>query len=914
MAFNPQIPGGDAPSGLSYSRGAGEGDRSGQYKGQAAGTVLSGIGGAVQTALAGADEVVKQKIYNEADQGTDQVQSLFGVDDGTTAAGGINPVEIDKAKNGLARLQNAYENGDLKPSHYYGKLNVMVKSLKAKYPGYEKEIDATVSSITGSNPANSLMSSLEQEAKAEASARDASASKYFTYLTTNQDFVERAFPGFFLMPEDQRPDQAQVMSGVAQLQASDSRLKSLTLQLEADAKLGQLDDKNLLSAASDIAGTTVQQTLSGGFSTMGKDYPTILKTLQEYQKNPALATPEALQEIQMGTASLIANVTSTLQSTLSTGVYAQLPNEKRKELIEGAIAPLKTLSDALNNQDYGIVGAQAALIEATKNQTIANAIKTGSINGDNIIQNVQAIKELLGPEMFQVWLANPENLNAARDAMSIAVKTNAAMGSGDTIGGDIKRYADGDPSAGKTILSAIINSLPAVIANPSTAASTVGYLYTNSPETIAQFKPSQRPDVFQYMFGPRTMEGLKQLKETDPTAYAMVKKQAADSFAETSRPIIAQINEYPETYGNLLDVTFNRDTGQLDVRPNGTTMDMPSMFGGPAAPDQAGTEVALSEMIRNYQELNKLLFTMKGVVESDGGDFAASADILLQSMGVRYSNPLSPDERDERPDLSKIDIPQGDNTSLSFLSFVQNLEAPAGYNQVYNDKAGVDQLPLDQMTIDEVISSQKTRGKERGSSASGGLQIMQGTLEDAKAALGLTGDEYFDQETQTAIGHWLLDRRGLQDFRDGKISSEKFANNLAMEWAALPLASGKSYYSKVGKNRALTDRESLMAAVEALRVADNTSPTEAGLAFQPPPPSDAEAGGQKVSGGEGQDALAGGDGTLPLVQSQEDYDALSVNDTYINGDGKIVRKTREGPMPDPGTQKGFAKSEEERKK
>lgn len=915
MAFNPQIPGGETPSGLSYSRGAGEGDRSGQYRGQAAGAVLTGIGGAVQTALAGADEVVKQKIYNEVDQGTDNVQSLFGVDDGTTVASGINPVELDKAKTGLSRLQNAYMNGDIKPSHYYGKLNVMVKSLKAKYPGYAQEIDQTVSTITGTNPANSLMSSLEQEAKAEASARDASASKWFNYETQNQEFIERAYPGYFTMPEDQRPDQAQVMSGVAGLQAEDSRLRSQTLALEVEMKNGQLNEKNLTSAASDIASTTVRQTLAGGFSTMGKDYPTILKTLQEYQKNPAMATPEALQEMQMGTSNLIMTVTSNLQSQLSTGVYAQMPNDKRKEIIEAAVAPLKTLADALNNEDYGLVGAQAALIEATKNQTMADALKTGSINGDNIIQNVQAIKELLGPEMFKIWLATPGNLNAANAAMSLAVKTNATLGTGDTINTDIQKFSGADPAAGKTILSALIDSIPAVIANPNIAGSVVGYIYSNSSETINQFKASQRPDVYQYMFGPRTVEGLVELKKTDPTSFAFVKKQAMDSFTEVSRPIIAEINEYPAAYADLIDVTFNAQTGQLDVRPKeGSYLQATSPISGMAGPDPVATDTALQEMIRNYQELNKLLFTMKGVVEADDGDFAASVDILLQSMGVKYGNPLSPDERDERPDLSQIELPQGDDSSLSFLSFVQSIEAPAGYNQVYNDKAGVDELPLDQMTIDEVISSQSVRGKERGSSASGGLQIMQGTLEDAKKAMGLTGNEYFDQETQTAIGNWLLERRGLSDFRAGKISSEKFANNLAMEWAALPLASGKSYYSKVGRNRALTDRESLMAAVEALRVGGSTGALEAGLGFTPPPPKDSEAGGEKIAGGEGEDALTGGDGTLPLVQSQEAYDALKINDIYINDKGRVVRKTREGPMPDPETQKGFAKSEEELKK
>lgn len=860
MAFNPQIPGGDTPSGLSYSRGAGEGDRSGQYRGQATGAVLTGIGGAIQTALAGADEVVKQKIYNEVDGGTDSVQSLFGVDDATNAEGGtINPVELGKAKNGLTRLQNAYINGDIKPSHYFAKLNVMTKSLKARYPGYEREIDQTVSAITGSNPANSLMSSLEQEAKAEASARDASASKWFNYEVSNQEFIERAYPGYYTMPEDQRPSQEQVMSGVAKLQAEDSRLRSQTLQLEVQAKEGVLDEKNLTAAAADIASTTVSQTMTGGFSTMGNSYPEIIKTIQDYQKNPASATPEALQEMQMGTANLIMTVTSNLQSQLSTGVYAQMPNDKRKEIIEAAVAPLKTLSDALNNEDYGLVKVQAAFIEATKNQNVATAIKTGVITGENVIQNIQVIKEVLPPALFEVWLAQDGNLTAAQSALTMLAKTKAAMGTGDALATDLPTMSAADPSAGRFILNSLLNSLPGLRQNLGMTASAVGYIFGNSSDTINQFKPSQRPDVFQSMFGPRTMDGLSDLKKNDPTSFAFVKKQAAESFAEVSRPIIAEINEYPAAYADLIEVTFNAETGQLDVRPReGSYLQNTSPISGMSGPDPVATDTALQEMIRNYQELNKMLFTMKGVVEADGGDFPASVDILLQSMGVKYGNPLSPDERDERPDLSQIELPQGDNSSLSFLSFVQSIEAPAGYNQVYNSEAGVLEVPLENMTIDQVLKDAKTRGDVHGSSASGGLQIMEETLKDAKKALGLTGQEFFDMETQTAIGNWLLERRGLKEFRAGTITAEKFANNLAMEWAALPLANGKSYHSKVGKNRALTDRETLMAAVEALRVPTTGDfSAEEGLAYEPPTPTDADAGGQKVSGGEGQDALAG---------------------------------------------------------
>lgn len=835
MAFNPQIPSGDVPSGLSYSRGAGAGDRSAAYKGQAAGTILSGIGGAVSTALAGADEVVKQKIYNEVDAGTDAVQSLFGVDDATAAEGGsINPVELDKAKTNLGRLQNAYINGDIKPSHYFAKLNVMTKSLKARYPGYEREIDQTVSSITGTNPANALMSSLEQEAASAASQRDAAASKWFTYTTQNQEFIERAYPGYFTMPEDQRPSEAEVMGSVASIQAEDSRLRSISLALEADIKKGQLDQKNLVSGAREVAGSVVSQTVAGGFAALGNNYTEILKKLDEYQNNPESITPEALQELQMGTANLLLTVQSNLQTQLSTGPYAQLDNATRKEIIEGQIAPLQTMVDAINNEDYGLVKVHAAFIEATKNRNVAASLQSGMVEGANIIQQLQTAKDILQDDaIFSVWLQQSGALNAVTKSFAIQAQTNAVLGTGDTLPEAIKRASEADPKAGKGVLESVLESIGIFASLPNVAPNIQAYIYGDPNGTINQFKASQRPDVFATMYSPKYVAELQKMKENDPTSWAATKKEAMNAFTEQSRPIIAEINEMPEAYSTLVDVAFNRETGQLEVRPSGAFMQVTSPISGMAGPDPVATDVAVQEMIRNYQQLNKMLFSMKAVVEADGGDFAASVDVLLQSMGVRYSNPLSPDERDESPDFSKWELPTGDNTTQGFLSFVQSVEAPASFNQIYSDDGGVAEVPLDQMTIDEVIASQDARVKAgSASSATGGLQIMGYTLKGLKEELGLTGQEYFDEETQRALGVALLERRGLSDFRAGKITAEQFANNLAQEWAAFPLPNGKSYYSKVGKNRALTDRATFLAEVEKLRTPGGLdNPAEPGLSF-----------------------------------------------------------------------------------
>lgn len=136
------------------------------------------------------------------------------------------------------------------------------------------------------------------------------------------------------------------------------------------------------------------------------------------------------------------------------------------------------------------------------------------------------------------------------------------------------------------------------------------------------------------------------------------------------------------------------------------------------------------------------------------------------------------------------------------LGFIGEKEAPQGYNTVF----GGGQEKLTSMTLDDVLRLQKqTKGE---SSAVGKYQFISKTLSELKGKLGLSGKEKFSPELQDKLALELLERRGLSDFKEGRLGVEEFANNLSQEWASLPVVSGekkgKSFYEGVGSNRALT--------------------------------------------------------------------------------------------------------------
>jgi muramidase (phage lysozyme) len=116
------------------------------------------------------------------------------------------------------------------------------------------------------------------------------------------------------------------------------------------------------------------------------------------------------------------------------------------------------------------------------------------------------------------------------------------------------------------------------------------------------------------------------------------------------------------------------------------------------------------------------------------------------------------------------------------------------------------------MTITELFKFQrdyksgKITGKPMETAASGRYQFMPNTLAECVVGLGMNPNkEKFSPANQDKlIIYRLRSIRRLDEWLAGKISNEKFMDNLAMEFASFPAPSkgGRSWYDKVGSNKA----------------------------------------------------------------------------------------------------------------
>jgi len=176
------------------------------------------------------------------------------------------------------------------------------------------------------------------------------------------------------------------------------------------------------------------------------------------------------------------------------------------------------------------------------------------------------------------------------------------------------------------------------------------------------------------------------------------------------------------------------------------------------------------------------------------------------------------------------------------LDFIGNKES-----QGYDDISGlVSQYrypgkSLTSMTIQEVLDWQESIDRFQLSEASGRYQIMEDTLRGYNndsatgpgnplyTRAGLSGGSMFSPENQDKLAIVLLEQRGLNRFLTGEITREDFANNLASEWASLPLVSGpntgRSKYSgdRAG-NVALTTVQEFLNAIDAVKSSYSAPP------------------------------------------------------------------------------------------
>jgi hypothetical protein len=231
-------------------------------------------------------------------------------------------------------------------------------------------------------------------------------------------------------------------------------------------------------------------------------------------------------------------------------------------------------------------------------------------------------------------------------------------------------------------------------------------------------------------------------------------------------------------------------------------------------------EKQLSENKSRESEINKTIKSLKEVQENKKSDNADANKAAAQvSAKTAERAGTQSDAESRRLGMTQLDSnktpedkkPENVAGAQKILDFVAKYESGGDYNKMYGGKSNSN---LSNMSIAEVLDFQKKNGPALGSSAIGKYQFMQDTIKGLIAKGVISPTDKFDAATQEKMGMALLEGRGYSKYKSGKLSAEEFANNIAAEWAGMPMPNGQSRYAGDGKNKALVGRPEFLAQLE----------------------------------------------------------------------------------------------------
>lgn len=195
----------------------------------------------------------------------------------------------------------------------------------------------------------------------------------------------------------------------------------------------------------------------------------------------------------------------------------------------------------------------------------------------------------------------------------------------------------------------------------------------------------------------------------------------------------------------------------------------------------------------------------------------------IQAMQNRQPVETPTPTGNEQGGSARYDLPPLADTSDiqgavgEVLDFIGRYESAGHYDMLNGGRRNPRILD---MTINEILRYQRTAPWPGGeSSAIGRYQYVRATLEWVTGLMGVDRDtQTFDQDFQDRLCIYDMRYRcRLDQWLNGSIESEDFANRLAQVWSSIPTTSGRSAHHGIGSNRAGLSFNSAVAQLDQIK-------------------------------------------------------------------------------------------------
>lgn len=415
----------------------------------ALGTLFQGLAEAGNAGVQEADRFTQETIRDDIFAESDAIMDEFGVGDATEFQADADsptprPAQLQASGENLSRLQTAYERGALKESHYWARMNSMVRQLRQRYPGYRGEIDTMVSGIVGGRPANQLRNALFNEWAATTAE---------TPLAKMEDWAVkngRLPADYYDRQNSQNPySQTELSSYIATKTRQDAETADIRAQIALGVDQGNVNTANTEKAWNSESANFVTQLLSDAGGTVGTSYQVIQERIRDAQDQATLGAPidtthlmTALQQLE-GDVMLALNqkFNESWDGDAKHSYVANLSATQKDAGIAAAMQPIAILKAALTSENpMGTMNALAANAKAREQQLdreLLDSIPTLEVMG--------SVQRVAGPQVASLILSlSPKGQTAlTQSLMDFATLSAANRLAGNTKASIADAYAKG---------------------------------------------------------------------------------------------------------------------------------------------------------------------------------------------------------------------------------------------------------------------------------------------------------------------------------------------------------------------------------------------------------------------------------------------------------------------------------------
>lgn len=667
--FNPDVPQGNDPSYLGYSRET-SGDKS-------MGTLFAGLGELFGTVVKGVDQENQQKIQGELSSGVQDVNNTFAAlgtneeaenqdeentvkaDSLVDVAGGDNlSATVPEASVAFAdsrRLTLAMREGKITPEHYWSRMEVLSKKLKARYPGYSEIIDRQFQGTTGAIPANAYAQAQRKAYNATLTQATSEEKEWRNYVRANQQYLPT---DYYKRIEEGNPyTQLDVYERVREKKYQEHEFKMQENKIAKETRQGNENKENAIGLASNKTNMYVDSILNDSASSM-KGLNEMLKRAQE---NPTKVTPEEQMQLRAAFAKLRLTAEEGIDKILrepwddkEKTYYSVIADpSKMKGIKEQALSRIDNFQKLIEDKDFGIVNSVANYNKATQDTATRKAL-----DAHPYFSMVNAAKDLGGAELLNSMFLNPDYEKMKSDAAkAFRDVTMLKAVTGDTTSmskvlEDAKKTADSlsiNSQEQKKLYKAKIDDRLKILQSDNAPLesyqATATSLFGNENKDFLRVFPTreQRHSVYMKMTSPQMTAKMKELGKVDPSIYAQYKEWAKGGFLQLNQNLAATVQE-GVVFREGIDVTFDPDSmhfvvgttekgmNRLAERAGGKGGLISEGIKGFEDSMQADTETAI-------QQLNRQIDNIRPILEDEKKDVGKELEGLFREMGVNTEAP-----------------------------------------------------------------------------------------------------------------------------------------------------------------------------------------------------------------------------------------------------------------------------------